>query len=119
MLTIHQLSTILYNLDGAPLQLQNGGPMTLKYALATVISRAQSADPVHMMEIAHKLLHTTGDEFELEDADVKLLRDIAAKDPGFTNLVRAELLTALASEPLVLSGGKNAEAVPEPAPTEA
>lgn len=94
MKTIQKLGALIMDLDGNSIR-QDGVPLTVKRALATCMARGSSQEPVRMIELAHKLMHTEGDELGLEDSDYEALLLNVRNDRGYTDIVRAPLLETL------------------------
>lgn len=95
MKTLKGLQSIIYDMDGITPIPQGKSTLTVKLGLATCLARASSSDPVAIMKVSHALMHAKGDEIKLEDAEFAPLPAMVLADPGYTNIVKAELLGAL------------------------
>jgi hypothetical protein len=73
---------------------EGGSVVTVKYALAVMLSRAQSKDPARMMNLAHELMHADGD-LSLDDADIDAFTTAVHADKLYTNLVKGPVLACL------------------------
>jgi hypothetical protein len=97
-LTLKALDTPMLDVFGETLRLNVGTgtvPLTLKRCLIQVISSGNSPDPVKTMELPHALLHSKDGNIELEDADLRMIKELVNSDRSFTNVIRAQLITAL------------------------
>lgn len=72
-------------------------PLTVKRALAIMIARTKSADPVRMMDLAHRLQHAKDGSMDVDDVDVDVLVELVNSDKGYSNLVLAPVLRVLAA----------------------
>ncbi len=96
MKTLKKINAPLTDLDGIrPLVAEGGRVVTLRFALAQCLGRAQSTDPIHAMAIALNLHNLKEDDLELEEADFNLLKASVSADMGYTNLIKGPLLQCL------------------------
>ena len=97
MKVIKNITANITNLLGKPMFVDEASQEEAKvnnFIASTLISQAQSADPVRALKLAIKL-NDASDTLEIEDADYQMILEAVKSNKNYSNLVAGRILEIL------------------------
>ncbi len=85
------LNVCLLDLDGKEIETGNMGKL-----LGSAMAASNKGDALKNWSIAQRLY--SGEEVELDPADLKMVEEFVKANDGFTNLAKAQILSRLSNE---------------------